>query len=192
MGLFDKIKAAGATALGALKAVGSKVVSKLPAPVMGALTRVAPVLGAAAKIVSPVAKVATAISIGSAVYKGVTALKSKSTSQKVLGTASGIVAAKSAASIINYNPQQAAASGGAALAAASKSGIVSNVVDYAKKHPIVTSVGVVLGTAGAIYGAEKLAEAAGVRGGAGFIGRRPTKKRKKAKKTKKRYATTRR
>lgn len=41
-----------------------------------------------------------------------------------------------------------------------------------KKSKLLRNVGIATGVGAALYGAEKLAERMGVRGGAGFVGRR--------------------
>jgi len=63
---------------------------------------------------------------------------------------------------------------------AQKKGIVSRAIEFAKEHPIVATAGLGAGA----YVAEQVAEKLGVRGGAGFIGKRPKKKRKGGKRRK--------
>jgi len=92
--------------------------------------------------------------------------------------------AKQAMQVIPPAPNVGAAAGGAGIAA------------YAKEKwaglSTPAKVGVAAaGTAALLYGAEQIAEKLGVRGGAGFIGARP-KKRKSRKRKSRRMATRRR
>lgn len=78
---------------------------------------------------------------------------------------------------LNYSPTMSASMGGAAVKAATNPSLVQRAANFAKAHPILTGAGLV----GGLYVGEQIAEKLGVRGGAGFIGRR-----KKAKKRSKR------
>lgn len=64
---------------------------------------------------------------------------------------------------------------------AKSAGTMASVLNYVQTNPI-KSAGMVAGGAAALYGVEQLAEKFGVRGGAGFIGSKPRKQRKKSKK----------
>lgn len=187
MGLLSKVKAAaglvkktvvGKTAplrnkLGQVGMVKSTVaVVKKAAQVAAPIAKKAVSVGKfAAGIVSPVKKIALGVAGATLAYKGVKAVAKKVTSSR---------AAKKAASLptSTQHPMASAASGGAAVASSGGGGAA--VMDWVKEHPILATAGV----AGAAYGAEQIAEALGVRGGAGFIGKRKTKKRKSSKKRK--------
>jgi hypothetical protein len=61
-----------------------------------------------------------------------------------------------------------------------KKSIVQKAISYVKENPGKVAIGAgVVGAA--LYGAEQVAEKLGVRGGAGFIGKKPTKRKKKSK-----------
>lgn len=65
---------------------------------------------------------------------------------------------------------------------ASKESLMSKLTGFAKENPLITA-GIVATTA---YAGEQIAEKLGVRGGAGFIGRRKKRKSKKSKKSRRR------
>lgn len=81
-----------------------------------------------------------------------------------IGVISKIGTAVSAANIARKGLNKLVSSRGSRTKTTSKKGAIGKAVKVA---------GVVAGGAAALYGAEKLAEKLGVRGGAGFIGKRP-------------------
>ncbi len=198
MGLFDKIKSGVSGIVNKAKAIIAPTAVKAVSAVGGLISR-APKTAAVTAVAATLKgnralKERTGFSLLPKIHTKAEIAKQKETLRGILpGRAartvtSGIISGNITNSTVTsaaagVTKTGAAASGGNALSTQLKN-IWNDTPTVAKYAAGAAAVG------GLLYGAEQIAEAAGVRGGAGFIGKKPrkrkttTKKRKKATKRK--------
>jgi hypothetical protein len=185
MGLLSKVasftgnlaKKVTGSALGVVKSVAAKI-----APQAKAILKPSVAVAAAAKAPAPVqvkAMLAAATIASTPVGRKIVLASNPVTAigSKLYTTATK----KQQNSTMQVTPTQSTKS----------AGNISAITNYVAANPIKTVAAI--GAAGAaLYGVEQFAEKLGVRGGAGFIGAKPRKKRKKSKKAAKRRTSRRR
>lgn len=160
MGLLNKIK--NVTGLVKNRFASSIGVLKTASPALKGAAKAAPLVSAAVSAMQFSKKLTGSYTVAGILSSPV---KSVRNVRSVLSGKSGVQSSATVA------PTGAAIMGGKSLGSRLKAGF--------KKHPLLATAAGTAAVAGLAFAGEQLLERAGVRGGAGLIGRRPRKSRKK-------------